>query len=98
MKTYQIPTAGGIDALTQSEVLTPSQPKRRQVLVRMRAASLNYRDLLIISGRYGRAELPQDLVPLSDGAGEVVEVGADVTRFKPRDRVAGIFHQAWIGG
>jgi NADPH:quinone reductase-like Zn-dependent oxidoreductase len=64
----------------------------------MRATSLNYRDLLIANGRYGRGGLKLPLVPLSDGAGEVVEVGADVTRLKPGDRVASSFFQKWIDG
>ena len=68
-----------------------------QALVRMRAASLNYRDLVVASGGYGRSVKPP-LVPLSDGAGEVVEVGAGVTRVKPGDRVAAIFMQTWLDG
>ncbi len=97
MRTYQLTGTGGIDHLTITDVPQPT-PQRGQVLVRMRAASLNYRDLLIISGRYGAAALPPNLVPLSDGAGEVVDVGADVKRFKVGDRVAGSFHQKWIAG
>jgi NADPH:quinone reductase-like Zn-dependent oxidoreductase len=97
MRVYQLPRTDGIDALTRAETPTPS-PRRGQVLVRIHAASLNYRDLLIITGRYGRAAIRPGLVPLSDGAGEVVEVGPDVTRFKTGDRVAGIFHQKWIAG
>jgi len=74
------------------------KPGRGQVLVRMRAASLNYRDLMVLTGRYARGTPLPDLVPLSDGAGEVAEIGPDVTRVKPGDRVAGIFMQSWIGG
>jgi NADPH:quinone reductase-like Zn-dependent oxidoreductase len=68
------------------------------VLVRMHAASLNYRDLMVASGIYARGSAPPNLVPLSDGAGEVVETGADVTRVKTGDRVAGMFMQSWQGG
>ncbi|MGA2447096.1 MAG: NAD(P)-dependent alcohol dehydrogenase [Polyangiaceae bacterium] len=68
------------------------------VLVRVRAASLNYRDLLISSGRYSRANPTYPLVPLSDAAGEVLAVGPEVSRFKPGDRVAGAFFQRWIDG
>ena len=64
----------------------------------MRAASLNYRDLMVATGRYARGAAPARPVPLSDGAGEVVEIGPDVTRVKPGDRVAGIFMQSWLGG
>lgn len=97
MKLYRFPQANGIDTLELAEAETP-RPGRGQVLVRMRAASLNYRDLMVTSGRYGRGTAPPNLVPLSDGAGEVVEIGADVTRVKVGDRVAGIFMQTWQGG
>jgi NADPH:quinone reductase-like Zn-dependent oxidoreductase len=97
MKLYRLPTASGIDSLTLDEQPTPS-PGRGQVLVRVRATSLNYRDLMVLRGVYARGHLPPNLVPLSDGAGEVEAVGADVTRFRVGDRVAGIFMQSWIGG
>jgi NADPH:quinone reductase-like Zn-dependent oxidoreductase len=68
-----------------------------EVLVQMKAVSLNYRDYLMASGLYNpKLKLP--LVPLSDGAGEVIEVGAAVTRFKRGDRVMPIFMQTWIQG
>ncbi|HQT76223.1 MAG: NAD(P)-dependent alcohol dehydrogenase [Rhodospirillales bacterium 20-64-7] len=97
MRLYKIPHASGIDSLTMVEAETP-HPARGQVLVRMRAASLNYRDLMIVQGRAARGAPAADLVPLSDGAGEVVAVGPDVTRVKPGDRVAAAFMQSWIGG
>ncbi len=97
MKLYRFPRAESIDALTLFEQDTP-QPGRGQVLVRMRAASLNYRDLMVATGRYGSGTAPTDLVPLSDGAGEVAAIGADVTRVKVGDRVAGMFMQSWVGG
>jgi NADPH:quinone reductase-like Zn-dependent oxidoreductase len=87
----------GLDTLTLVDRPVP-KPARGQVLVRMRAASLNYRDLLIAQGRYGRSELKYPLVPLSDGAGEVVEVGAGVTQLRAGDRVVGAFFQKWIEG
>lgn len=68
-----------------------------QARVRIHAASLNFRDYLVATGRYN-PRMPLPRVPLSDGAGEVVAVGAGVTRVKPGDRVAGIFHQAWLAG
>jgi NADPH:quinone reductase and related Zn-dependent oxidoreductases len=72
-------------------------PGAGQVVVAMRAASLNYRDSLVIRGRYGpRVALP--LIPVSDGAGEVVAVGPSVRRVKPGDRVAPLFFQRWQGG
>ncbi len=97
MRVYQIPKPGDIDGLTLCEAPTP-KPGRGQVLVRMRAASLNYRDLMVVTGRYARGEPLADLVPLSDGAGEVAEIGPGVTRVKPGDRVASIFMQTWLGG
>lgn len=66
-----------------------------QVRVSMRAWSLNFRDLAIASGR---RNLPLPLVPLSDGAGEIVEVGGEVTNVKPGDRVATCFFERWVGG
>jgi len=65
----------------------------------MRAASLNYRDLLVASGAYTRGGPPKrPLVPLSDGAGEITEVGEGVTRLRSGDRVAGAFFQKWVDG
>jgi NADPH:quinone reductase-like Zn-dependent oxidoreductase len=63
----------------------------------MRAAALNFRDLMIVKGIYN-PNLPLPRVPLSDGVGEVVEVGAEVTRVKRGDRVAACFMQGWIHG
>ena len=97
MRLYQLPQATGIDSLTLAQADIP-QPGRGQALVRMHAASLNYRDLMIVNGRAARGAPPANLIPLSDGAGEVVSVGPDVTRVKPGDRVAGCFMQSWIGG
>jgi NADPH:quinone reductase-like Zn-dependent oxidoreductase len=62
----------------------------------MRATSLNYRDLVIAKGGLGKRE--RSLIPLSDGAGEVVELGPGVTRVRAGDRVAPIFTQTWLGG
>jgi NADPH:quinone reductase-like Zn-dependent oxidoreductase len=95
MKAYEIGTSGGIDALKMVERPTP-KPGHGQVLVRIRATSLNYRDLIIAKGGLGKRE--KSLIPLSDGAGEVVEVGPDVTRVRTGDRVAPIFTQTWLGG
>lgn len=97
MKSYIIPTPKGIDSLTLVERPDPT-PGPRQVLVRVRATSLNYRDLLTVEAQYARAAPKPDLVPLSDGAGEVVAVGPGVARLKVGDRVAGCFMQKWIGG
>ncbi|AGA28886.1 zinc-dependent alcohol dehydrogenase family protein [Singulisphaera acidiphila] len=96
MKTYRIHEFGGFDGLRLDELPTPS-PGPGQVLVRVRAVSLNYRDLLVLKGFYNK-NFPLPAVPLSDAAGEVVEVGDGVTRVKVGDRVAPIFMQTWLAG
>jgi NADPH:quinone reductase-like Zn-dependent oxidoreductase len=68
-----------------------------EVVVRMRACSLNFRDLAVMRGAYG-GNVKAPLIPLSDGAGEVLEVGPGVTRVKPGDKVAPIFMQEWLEG
>jgi NADPH:quinone reductase-like Zn-dependent oxidoreductase len=95
MKAWQIAQQTGPDGLRLNDVADPV-PAAGQVLVRMRAHSLNYRDLMVADDRYGRAELP--LVPLSDGAGEIAAIGDGVTRWKPGDRVAATFFQGWVDG
>ncbi len=74
------------------------QPGPGEVLVRVRACSLNYRDQIIPLGRYMGSAVTVDTVPLSDGAGEVVAVGEGVTSVRLGDRVAGSFFQNWIDG
>src|SRR5690348_5442297 len=86
-----------LDSLVKVERETP-RPGPGQVLVRVRAASLNYRDQAVLTGNYFGGVLQRDTIPLSDGAGEVVETGAGVTRVKSGDRVAGTFFQVWIDG
>ena len=86
----------GIDnlAFTQRDVVRPTGS---QVLMKMAAASLNYRDYMMVGGKYN-PRLKRPLVPLSDGSGVVEEVGPEVTRFKTGDRVAGCFFQKWLEG
>ena len=97
MRIYQLPKNGaGIDALTKAERPEP-KPGHRQVLVKVAACSLNYRDLGIVRGTY-RMPSKENVIPLSDGAGEVVEVGSAVTRVKVGDKVAGNFFARWPGG
>jgi NADPH:quinone reductase-like Zn-dependent oxidoreductase len=96
MRTYEL-RGNSIESLTPVERETP-EPGPGQVLVRVRAASLNYRDLLIVDGTYPRGPTHDRLVPLSDGAGEVVALGAGAQRFSPGDRVMGAFFQKWLDG
>ncbi len=98
MKAYQIQNYDGLDGLTQTELPEPPAPGPGQIVVRVRAVSLNYRDLMILTGQYGGGNPPTGLVPLSDGAGEVAAIGDGVSRVKPGDRVAGIFFQDWLRG
>jgi alcohol dehydrogenase len=87
----------GLDNLTFKEVPEP-RPGAGEVLVRLRAASLNYRDTLTVVGGYGSRQKQQDLIPLSDGAGEVVALGPGATPWKVGDRVIGCMLPNWIDG
>lgn len=89
--------ASTLDDLALLEV-APPVPGPGEVLVRVHACSLNYRDQLIPLGRYMGGAVDRDTVPLSDGAGEVAAVGAGVTRWAVGDRVAGTFFQNWADG
>ena len=95
-RSFELPRFTGVDALRPATREVPA-PGPREVLVRMRAWSLNYRDLMIASDTYGRALTP-GLVPLSDGAGEVVDAGPEATRWAAGDRVVGIFMPRWLSG
>jgi NADPH:quinone reductase-like Zn-dependent oxidoreductase len=99
MKTataVRITTEFSIDALTFDEVsVTP--PGHGQVLMAVKSVSLNYRDLLVVTGRYN-PNLLKPLVIASDGAGEVLAVGEGVRSFKVGDRVIGSFFQNWRCG
>jgi NADPH:quinone reductase-like Zn-dependent oxidoreductase len=95
MKAYEVQTFG-IDELELAERPIP-ETGRGEVLVRFHAASVNYRDIMVVSGTYNpRMKLPA--VPFSDGAGEVAAVGEDVTKWHPGDRVMPIFAQRWHDG
>ena len=95
---YQFVRTGGQGPFTMKLVEVPvPQPGAHQVLIRVHATSLNRRDVFVLHGQYP-VGTRRSLVPLSDGAGEVVARGAGVTRFKLGDRVAGTFFQTWISG
>ena len=93
MKKYVLnPAEKGIDALHVQELSSrPLAP--REVCVRMHAASLNYRDLITVN-----MGVSHELIPLSDGAGVVEDVGEEVTRLKKGDRVVGLFFPLWQSG
>lgn len=96
MKAYRVTTGGGIQSLQVSEAATPAVGSS-EVRVRVRAVSLNYRDLMMVRGTYLGAP-GRSLVPCSDAAGEVVAIGESVRRFKVGDRVATTFFPDWIDG
>ncbi len=95
-RAFGIDKATGISGLSIRTNSIPT-PAPGEVLVRVRASSLNYRDLIILGGNYYMPISP-GRVPLSDGAGEVVAVGQGVTRFKTGDRVTNSFFPEWIDG
>src|SRR5882724_11249696 len=96
MRRYEIQPGTGIDGLRVSEA-SDKRLGGRCVRVALKAATLNYRDLLIAKGSYGG--LPDHpIVPLSDGVGEVSEVGSEVTRFQVGDRVITTFFPDWHDG
>jgi len=99
MRALNVAAPWGLDAIKVVELPDP-KPGPGQVLVRMKAVSLNYRDLLMINGMYGRgaASTTDVITPFSDGCGVVEAVGEGVTRFKAGDRVATLFFQGWISG
>lgn len=96
MQAYQIQSDEGIDAIARVN-LPEREPSSNEVLVQMKAASLNYRDLGVTRGGYPRNDT-RPVIPLSDGAGEVIAVGKSVTRFQVGDRVVNCFFDDWDAG
>jgi NADPH:quinone reductase-like Zn-dependent oxidoreductase len=98
MRALNVSEPWGLDQLKVVDVPDP-KPGPGEVLVRMRAVSLNYRDLLMVGGIYGRApSMAGAITPFSDGCGMVEAIGPGVTRFAVGDRVATLFFQGWISG
>lgn len=96
MQAYRFDSFESLDALQAREEPDP-KPQRGEVLVRVHAVSLNYRDVAMLRDRYPRAFRPGH-IPTSDAAGEVVALGEGVESFKVGDRVMGAFHPRWFGG
>ena len=95
MKAYEVQEFG-LDRLALVDRPTP-EPAAGEVLVKFHAASLNYRDIMIVSGTYNpKMKLPT--IPISDGAGKIAAVGDGVTKWKVGDRVMPIFAQRWFDG
>ncbi|MEQ8349064.1 MAG: NAD(P)-dependent alcohol dehydrogenase [Sneathiellaceae bacterium] len=96
MRVLQIDGGFGLDRLAFAERPDP-QPGPGEVLVRIRAVSLNFRDLLMVQGLYNPKQ-PLPVIPAADAAGEVAAVGPGVTRVKPGDRVLNAFLPSWVAG
>lgn len=97
MRAYQLTDAPGFDGLALTDRPAPV-PGPGSVLIAVKAASLNFRDVLIAKGTYSKGARPLGLTPVSDGAGEIIAAGHDVQRLKVGDRVAGAFMPAWVDG
>ncbi len=99
MRQFQLHSSTTGDGL-EPVLSQASEPgiSANDVLIRVRAASLNYRDLLMRQGQSASSAKSGGTVPLSDGAGEIVRIGENVTRFQTGDRVAGCFFSHWIDG
>ncbi len=96
MRAYRFKALSSLDDLRMHEEEMP-KPQRGELLLRVHAVSLNFRDLAMVLGRYVQAAKP-GLVPVSDAAAEVVAVGEGVEIYQPGDRVIGAFHPRWFGG
>lgn len=97
MKTYVVSKATEQATLWHQKEVRQPEAGPGQVLIKVRATSLNYRDLLVAKNRYGKPNA-EELVPLSDGAGEIISVGAGVSQWKPGDRICGSFFTEWKSG
>ncbi|OBH85443.1 alcohol dehydrogenase [Mycobacterium scrofulaceum] len=96
MRVYRFDNSRGLDGLEMSDEPMPA-PQRGELLLKIRAVSLNYRDIAIPLGRYVR-ESKSGLVPCSDAAAEVAQTGEGVDDYRPGDRVVSVFHPRWFGG
>lgn len=95
MQVYRIETPGSLNGLVMRDEPIP-EPAAGQVLVRIKATSINYRDSFVLNGWIPGVK--NDVVPLTDAAGEIVSVGPGVRRFKAGDRVLNYYFVNWVGG
>jgi|SRR5690349_8912833 len=96
MRVLEVHEPFGVDALAFVDRPEP-EPRPGEVVLRMQALALNYRDLLVVDG-VNRWRAPGARVPISDGVGEVIALGHGVTRVRIGDRVAPVFYPGWIDG
>ena len=96
MKSYEVKDAFGLENLTLVDRPDPKHGPK-QILVKVKATSINYRDVLLVQGHYNPRQ-PLPIIPFSDGAGEIVDIGDEVTHFGVGDRVASCFFQNWDAG
>ena len=96
MRAWRINKEFGLDNLTLTELPDP-KPGYGQILIRVRASALNFRELVTIEGQYG-PNVKAPFIPCPDGAGDVMEVGEGVSTLSPGDRVATMFFQTWQDG
>src|SRR5690606_9713413 len=98
MRAWRLPAGSdGFDKLTLEELPDPT-PGPNEVLIQVRACSINYRDFAVAAGKYFGGALKAPAIPLSDGAGQVIAVGGAVKRFEEGDRVQGSFFLDWEDG
>lgn len=97
MRVMEVVGGWGFDHLRQGERPDP-KPGPGEIVLRMKAASINYRDFLMVQGGYGSRSGPLPLIPLSDGVGVVEAVGEGVERVQIGDRVCPNFFQSWLSG
>ena len=98
MRAWRLPAGSdGFDKLALEERPDPV-PGPGEVLIQIRACSINYRDFAVAAGKYFGGALKAPAIPLSDGAGQVIAAGPEVKRFEPGDRVQGSFFMNWEEG
>jgi NADPH:quinone reductase-like Zn-dependent oxidoreductase len=95
MKAIRLRHPAGLDNLRLEDLPDAPPPAAHEIRVRIRASSLNYHDFIVVTGGI---PTPDGRIPMSDGAGEVLEVGEGVTEFRPGDHVIGTFFPAWLDG